>query len=103
MGKYNNRSVGRHAEYKMNKEILFSLKGWEIRKVDRGLYAFEERDSIIYHDCNNVNYTASSFEAGPLIIIDPENLHMKCVFCQEPPPEEVQALWILQNSEYFNG
>ena len=80
-------------------EVIFSLDGWEIHKTLDGNFAFEKIDSIIYHECDQVHATDKSYQPPPHLVINPDVLHRTCVFCGNPPPDEVQALWLLHNMD----
>ena len=80
---------------------VFKMGDWGINSVDRDEYAFMRIDSIIVHNCSNVHSTDRNWQAEPLIILQEQHLKRPCSYCQEVCPEEIQALWRLQNMDHL--
>ena len=78
---------------------IFELGTWAIKAVDRGEYAFIEIDSFITHRCDAMHATSKAWEVEALIIVEEKNLGKTCTYCGEGIPDEIQALWRLQNME----
>ena len=83
--------------YYHSEKTLFSLDGWEIKKTIDRKYAFQARESIIYHACSKA--PTHYGPTAPFIIVYLNAIDRECGFCDEPPPPEIQALWQLQNMD----
>lgn len=79
-------------------DVLFELGNWKIQRMKSGRYAHIRVDSIIIHRCNDES-EFDDWRIQPLILIQKDNLSMPCMYCKERAPEEIQALWLLQNMD----
>ena len=81
-------------------EVVFKLDDWEIQAIDRGVYAFIKTNSIIVHKCSQANSTGN-WRNQQLVIVEPHQLSHVCAYCGNRAPDEIQALWQLQNMEHI--
>lgn len=88
------------ATYTDDMEVIFRLDDWEIQTVDVGIYAFIKINSIIVHKCSQAPSTRN-WRTQQLVIVQKHQLSHRCVCCGKRAPDEIQALWQLQNMEHI--
>lgn len=76
-------------------EVVFKEDDWEIRKTN-GEYAFAQIAVIIYHQCKSVHSTGA-WKVDPRVWLYRNELHLPCSFCQEAPPDHIQAMFQFLN------
>lgn len=77
---------------------IFRIDDWGLQAIDTGEYANIKIDSIIIHNCSSV-HTTGDWMIEPMIIIQEFQLSRPCVYCHKVAPDEIQALWRLQNMD----
>ena len=78
---------------------VFKKGNWEILTMIDGHYAHIPRNSVILHSCDAYKTDHFYEEHGGWIILDKEAINSECSSCRERAPDEVQALWLLQNMD----
>ena len=77
---------------------LIKIDDWEIQAVNRNGYAFINIDSVIVHHCSQVHSTGN-WRFHDMVIVQEHQLQSNCSYCGKSAPDEIQALWRLQNME----
>ena len=77
---------------------LIKIDDWEIQAINRDIYAHIKIDSFIVHHCSQVHSTGN-WKDRDMVILQECNLKNRCLYCGRSAPDEIQALWRLQNME----
>ena len=84
-------------------DILFKIDNWMILSTDK-LAGFRKQDTVIGHRCpqfkGDETQDEEDVDGGPIQFLDEEDaLFGACWWCRQEIPQEIQALWRLQNMD----